>query len=139
VANYPPAIAPTPLVPMVFGKFPSSVIGPFDNIRLPDATSLPMGAEWTVLEAELAVVIGVGGRRIRAQGALACVAGYTIAQDITERVHEFGPRGTSVGTMDYESLKAIGKSLSMVKSCSKHQQRTSSSVSRTSWRSFRRS
>jgi 2,4-didehydro-3-deoxy-L-rhamnonate hydrolase len=111
VANYPPATAPTPLVPMVFGKFPSSVTGPFDDIRLPDPTSLPMGAEWTVLEAELAVVIGAGGRSIRAQDALACVAGFTVAQDITERVHEFGPRGTSVGTMDYESLKAIGKSL----------------------------
>ena len=38
------------------------------------------------------------------------VAGFTVAQDITERVHEFGPRGTSVGTMEYASLKAMGKS-----------------------------
>ncbi len=96
---------------MVFDKFPSAVIGPFDDIRLPDARRLPMAAEWTVLEAELAVVIGRGGRHIAAEHALDAVAGYTIAQDITERVHEFGPRGTSVGTMDYESLKALGKSL----------------------------
>ena len=39
------------------------------------------------------------------------VAGFSVAQDITERVHEFGPRGTSLGTMEYESLKALGKSL----------------------------
>lgn len=111
VANYPPATAPTPRVPMIFGKFPNSVAGPYDDIVLPDPTRLPMGAEWTVLEAELAVVIGLGGRHIPHEQALERVAGFTIAQDITERVHEFGPRGTSVGTMDYVSLKALGKSL----------------------------
>ncbi|MBO0880429.1 MAG: fumarylacetoacetate hydrolase family protein [Mycobacterium sp.] len=111
VANYPPAIAPTPRVPMVFGKFPSAVVGPYDNIVLPDPTRLPMGTEWTVLEAELAVVVGSGGRHIRQEHALERIAGFTVAQDITERVHEFGPTGTSVGTMDYLSLKALGKSL----------------------------
>ena len=111
VANYPPATLPDPPVPMVFGKFPSAITGPYDPIRLPDADRLPMRKEWTVLEAELAIVIGAGGRRIPVEDALARVAGVTVAQDITERVHEFGPRGTSVGTMDYESLKALGKSL----------------------------
>lgn len=111
VANYPPATLPDPPMPMVFGKFPSSVIGPFDDVRLPVAERLPMGAEWTVLEAELAVVIGEGGRHIAPGDALARVAGFTAAQDVTERVHEFGLRKTSVGTMDYESLKALGKSL----------------------------
>lgn len=111
VANYPPAIAPTPRVPMIFGKFPSAVIGPYDDIVLPDPTKLPMGAEWTVMEAELAVVIGTGGRHIPQADALDRVAGFTVAQDITERVHELGPTGTSVGTMNYASLKALGKSL----------------------------
>jgi 2-keto-4-pentenoate hydratase/2-oxohepta-3-ene-1,7-dioic acid hydratase in catechol pathway len=111
VANYPPATRPNPPVPMVFGKFPSSVCGPYDEVRLPVAENLPMMAEWTVLEGELAVVIGRRGRRVRAADALGWVAGFTVAQDITERVHEFGPRDTSVGTMDYVSLKAMGKSL----------------------------
>jgi 2-keto-4-pentenoate hydratase/2-oxohepta-3-ene-1,7-dioic acid hydratase in catechol pathway len=111
VANYPPATRPHPPVPMVFGKFPASVCGPYDDVRLPVADTLPMGAEWTVLEAELAVVIGRYGRRVPAADALGWVAGFTVAQDITERVHELGPKGTSVGTMDYVSLKAVGKSL----------------------------
>lgn len=111
LANYPPATRPEPPVPMVFGKFPNSVCGPYDEVRLPFAEALPMRAEWTVLEAELAVVIGAGGRRIAASDAFDSVAGFTVAQDITERVHEFGPRGTSVGTMEYASLKAVGKSL----------------------------
>jgi 2-keto-4-pentenoate hydratase/2-oxohepta-3-ene-1,7-dioic acid hydratase in catechol pathway len=95
---------------MVFGKFPGSVCGPYEEIRLPAAQELPMMAEWTVLEAELAVVIGRRGRRVPAADALEWVAGFMVAQDITERVHEFGPRGTSVGTMEYVSLKAMGKS-----------------------------
>ena len=111
VANYPPAIRPIPPVPMVFGKFASAVCGPYDDIRLPAAEALPMQSEWTVLEAELAVVIGTGGRRIRAADALDAVAGFTVAQDITERIHEFGPRATKVGTMQYASLKSVGKSL----------------------------
>jgi 2-keto-4-pentenoate hydratase/2-oxohepta-3-ene-1,7-dioic acid hydratase in catechol pathway len=44
VANYPPAILPTPPVPMVFGKFPSAVVGPFDDVRLPPPALLPMQA-----------------------------------------------------------------------------------------------
>lgn len=98
-------------MPMVFGKFPTSVTGPYDDIKLPTADRLPMGKEWTVLEAELAVVIGAGGQHISRSEALKRVAGFTVAQDITERVHEFGPKGSSVGTMAYESLKTLGKSL----------------------------
>jgi 2,4-didehydro-3-deoxy-L-rhamnonate hydrolase len=111
VANYPPAVPPEPAMPMVFGKFPSAVTGPYDPIRLPRPERLPMRAEWTVPEAELAVVIGTGGRHIAPGEALSKVAGFTVAQDVTERVHEFGPRGSSVGTMDYVSLKSLGKSL----------------------------
>lgn len=111
VANYPPATRPVPPVPMVFGKFPSSVCGPYDDVRLPNPSRLPMRAEWTVLEAELAAVVAAGGRRIPAADALNRIAGFSVAQDITERVHEFGPRGSSVGTMAYASLKAVGKSL----------------------------
>jgi 2-keto-4-pentenoate hydratase/2-oxohepta-3-ene-1,7-dioic acid hydratase in catechol pathway len=111
VANYPPALLPVPAVPMVFGKFASAVAGPFDDIRLPNPARLPMRSEWTVLEAELAVVVGAGGRHIAASDAFDHVAGFVAAQDITERVHEFGPHGTSVGTMNYLGLKALGKSL----------------------------
>ena len=110
VGNYPPVTLPSPPVPMVFGKFPNSVTGPCDDIRLPDATTLPMASEWTVLEAELAVVIGRGGRRLPVANAIDAIAGFTVAQDITERVHEFGPRGTQLGVMEYQSLKSLGKS-----------------------------
>jgi 5-carboxymethyl-2-hydroxymuconate isomerase len=96
---------------MVFAKAPSAVIGPYDDVVLPDPSRLPMRWTWTVLEAELAFVLGTGGRHIGASDAPDAIAGFMVAQDITERIHEFGPRGTSVGTMEYASLKTLGKSI----------------------------
>jgi 2-keto-4-pentenoate hydratase/2-oxohepta-3-ene-1,7-dioic acid hydratase in catechol pathway len=67
--------------PFFFLKAPTtSVIGPHDPIvvRSPDQARY----DW---EAELAVVIGAGGRDIPAERAVAHVAGYCVANDITAR------------------------------------------------------
>lgn len=67
--------------PYFFLKAPTtSVIGPHDPIavRSPEQSRL----DW---EAELAVVIGTGGKDISADRALAHVAGYCVANDITAR------------------------------------------------------
>lgn len=66
-------------IPAVFTKFPSSLTGPND------AVVLPKGEGTTDWEAELAFVVGVGGRNVHARDALAAVRGFTIAQDISER------------------------------------------------------
>lgn len=77
---------------------------------IPDSELLPMKREWTVLEAELAFVIGAGGRHIRPEDAMNHIAGFMVAQDITERMHEFGP-SKSPRTAEYMPLKELGKSL----------------------------
>lgn len=67
--------------PFFFLKAPTtSVIGPRDPIVItdPDRTRY----DW---EAELAVVIGTGGKHIPAERALAHVAGYCVANDVTAR------------------------------------------------------
>lgn len=67
--------------PFFFLKAPSTtIIGPADPIvvRAPEWSRL----DW---EAELAVVIGTGGRDIDPGAALAHVAGYCVANDITAR------------------------------------------------------
>ena len=67
--------------PYFFLKAPTTaVIGPADPIpvRSPETDRL----DW---EAELAVVIGAGGRDIAVADALAHVAGYCVANDITAR------------------------------------------------------
>jgi 2-keto-4-pentenoate hydratase/2-oxohepta-3-ene-1,7-dioic acid hydratase in catechol pathway len=66
--------------PIVFTKVPESVIGPGAPIRVPAGIT-----EQVDYEAELAVVIGRGGRDIRAARALEHVWGYTIVNDVSAR------------------------------------------------------
>ena len=77
--------APTPAdavpdVPIIFSKVPDCVIAPGAAIRLPTGVS-----EAIDYEAELAVVIGRGGRGIRAARSMEHVWGYTIVNDVTAR------------------------------------------------------
>jgi 2-keto-4-pentenoate hydratase/2-oxohepta-3-ene-1,7-dioic acid hydratase in catechol pathway len=71
-----------PAVPTIFNKFPNVVIGPGDPIVLPKASRKPD------YEAELAFVIGKGGRNISADRALEHVLGYTIVNDVTARDYQ---------------------------------------------------
>jgi 2-keto-4-pentenoate hydratase/2-oxohepta-3-ene-1,7-dioic acid hydratase in catechol pathway len=66
--------------PALFSKLPSAVIGPGAPIPLhPEVT------EKADYEAELAVVIGPGGRGIPRERAFEHVWGYTILNDVTAR------------------------------------------------------
>lgn len=67
--------------PIVFTKVPECVIGPEDEVRLP-GESVSAQIDY---EAELAVVIGKGGRNIARDEALSHVFGYTIVNDVTAR------------------------------------------------------
>ncbi|XP_029171453.1 fumarylacetoacetate hydrolase domain-containing protein 2-like isoform X2 [Nylanderia fulva] len=70
---------PTPESPIIFSKFPSNIIGPRDNILLPQISDK---VDW---EAELAIVIGKRGKCLSNENVEDCIFGYTIAQDITAR------------------------------------------------------
>lgn len=67
--------------PIVFTKVPECVIGPHDDVHLPGAEV----SEQIDYEAELAVVIGKGGKNIRAADAMNHVFGYTVVNDVTAR------------------------------------------------------
>jgi len=69
-----------PARPLVFAKFPTSVIGPEDPIVLDPA--LAQRVDW---EVELAVVIGRRMRNVTAHSALEHVFGYTVANDVSAR------------------------------------------------------
>src|SRR6266568_6914099 len=80
MGNEPPA------EPLLFGKFANTVIGPGEAIVLPqEATHVDS-------EAELAVEIGRGGRRIAEDDALDFVAGYRCANDVSARNLQFGDK-----------------------------------------------
>jgi 2-keto-4-pentenoate hydratase/2-oxohepta-3-ene-1,7-dioic acid hydratase in catechol pathway len=68
-----------PTEPLIFGKFENTLIGDGDAIVLPhEATHVDA-------EAELAVEIGLAGRRIAEADALAHVRGYRVANDLSAR------------------------------------------------------
>ena len=66
--------------PIVFTKVPECVIATGQPVLLPVEVS-----EQIDYEAELAVVIGKGGRNIRREDAMSHVFGYTIVNDVTAR------------------------------------------------------
>ncbi|KAA2214420.1 fumarylacetoacetate hydrolase family protein [Teichococcus oryzae] len=69
-----------PKAPIIFSKPFTSVSGPWDDIPL-----WPGIDEGVDYEAELAVVIGRGGRNIPKAEAMAHVFGYTVVNDVTAR------------------------------------------------------
>lgn len=92
-------------IPPVFTKFPSSISGPFDPIVLPN------GEGTTDWEAELAFVVGDGGRHIPAAQGLDAVRGFMVAQDVSERfVQSAAGRQFSLGK-SFDSFCPIGPAI----------------------------
>jgi 2-keto-4-pentenoate hydratase/2-oxohepta-3-ene-1,7-dioic acid hydratase in catechol pathway len=67
--------------PIVFSKVPETVVGPYDNVKLPGKHI----SEQIDYESELAVIIGLGGRDISRSRAMDHVFGYTVINDVTAR------------------------------------------------------
>jgi 2-keto-4-pentenoate hydratase/2-oxohepta-3-ene-1,7-dioic acid hydratase in catechol pathway len=65
--------------PVLFLKPPTAVVGPSQEIRIPE------GMDTVDFEAELAVVIGRRTHRITAEQAPEYILGYTCANDVTAR------------------------------------------------------
>jgi 5-carboxymethyl-2-hydroxymuconate isomerase len=68
-----------PATPLLFAKFANTIIGPGTSIELPE------GIGHVDAEAELAIVIGTAARRCSPAQAMAAVAGYTVANDVSAR------------------------------------------------------
>jgi 2-keto-4-pentenoate hydratase/2-oxohepta-3-ene-1,7-dioic acid hydratase in catechol pathway len=80
-----------PKTPVVFTKFSNSIIGPGDTVILPKASTQPD------YEAELAIVIGKGGRNIDAADWEKHVFGCTIINDISARDIQMATSQWSLG------------------------------------------
>jgi len=106
-----------PTAPIIFTKVPQSVIGPGEAILYPTGVS-----EQLDYEAELAVIIGKGGRGISKARSMDHVWGYTILNDVTARdiqgkhkqwflgksMDTFAPMGPFCATADEVDLKTGG-------------------------------
>ncbi|MFJ6694067.1 fumarylacetoacetate hydrolase family protein [Streptomyces sp. NPDC091294] len=89
-------------LPYVFIGLPSAITGPYDDVVLPAWAGQP---DW---ELELAVVIGRPAHRVRVEDALDHVAGYTIANDLTDRATVFRRDMPQIGTDWLRSKNAPG-------------------------------
>lgn len=68
-----------PTEPVLFLKATSALCGPYDEVPLPPGATK---VDW---EVELGLVIGRRAQRIRTQDALDHLAGYVLANDVSER------------------------------------------------------
>jgi 2-keto-4-pentenoate hydratase/2-oxohepta-3-ene-1,7-dioic acid hydratase in catechol pathway len=86
-----------PAAPLIFAKWPSSIVGPGADVRWDPALTGQVD-----YEAELAVVIGRTARRVSEADALDHVLGYTCLNDVSARDLQFGDgqwvRGKSLDT-----------------------------------------
>ena len=79
---------PPPSTPIIFFKHPNTVVGPDDEVVIPPA------AEKVDWEVELAVVIGRRASYLSShEEALACIAGYTVSNDVSERDFQISQSG----------------------------------------------
>ncbi|MFD5648732.1 fumarylacetoacetate hydrolase family protein [Streptomyces sp. NPDC127039] len=79
-------------LPYVFIGLPSTLAGPYDDVVLPAWAEQP---DW---ELELAAVISRPAYRVSVEEALDHVAGYTIANDLTDRATVFRRDMKAIGT-----------------------------------------
>jgi 2-keto-4-pentenoate hydratase/2-oxohepta-3-ene-1,7-dioic acid hydratase in catechol pathway len=89
-------------LPYVFIGLPSTITGPYDDIVLPSWAEQP---DW---ELELAVVMARPAYRVSVEEALEYVAGYTIANDLTDRATVFRRDMKAIGTDWLRSKNAPG-------------------------------
>lgn len=85
--NYRGHVAETkrelPTYPVLFTKWADALVGPGDSIVAPPES------DQIDYEGELAVIVGAHARRIAKQDALAAVAGYAVANDVTMRDFQY--------------------------------------------------
>jgi 2,4-didehydro-3-deoxy-L-rhamnonate hydrolase len=78
---------PVPAEPPMFTKAVSCLSGPNDDVMLPKDS---LKGDW---EVELGVIFGRTARYVSEEAALDCVAGYVLANDVSERAFQM-ERGT---------------------------------------------
>lgn len=92
----------TPAEPVVFFKSTTALVGPDDDLVI------PRGSEKTDWEVELAVVIGRVTRHVSVADAPACIAGYTLHNDYSERAWQLERGGQWVKGKSADTFAPLG-------------------------------
>jgi len=91
-----------PKDPVVFNKAVTCIQGPNDDLVQPEGSDK---MDW---EAELAFVIGVKARRVSRENALSHVAGYCLANDVSERDWQANRSGQWVKGKSFDTFGPLG-------------------------------
>jgi 2-keto-4-pentenoate hydratase/2-oxohepta-3-ene-1,7-dioic acid hydratase in catechol pathway len=95
--------ATLPTEPVMFLKAPDTVVGPYDDVLIPRDS---VKTDW---EVELAVVIGRTARYLEsAADALACVGGYAVVNDVSEREFQLERQGQWDKGKNCETFNPLG-------------------------------
>jgi len=94
--------APIPKEPILFNKSTSCIVGPNDDVMLPQGS---VKGDW---EVELALVIGRRARYVDEAKALDHVAGYCICNDVSEREYQIERGGQWMKGKGCETFGPLG-------------------------------
>ncbi len=92
----------TPSEPVVFFKSTTALVGPDDDLVI------PRDSEKTDWEVELAVVIGRVTRHVSVADAPACIAGYAVHNDYSERAWQLERGGQWVKGKSADTFAPLG-------------------------------
>ncbi len=98
--------AQPPVEPVVFLKDPATVVGPYDTVLI------PRGSTKTDWEVELGVVVGADARYLTdVRDAAACIGGYVISHDVSERAFQLERGGQWDKGKSCETFNPVGPDL----------------------------
>ena len=93
---------PIPKDPLVFNKAITCIQGPDDDVVAPE------GCDKVDWEAELAFVVGTEARRVSPENALSHIAGYCLADDVSERDWQANRSGQWVKGKSFDTFGPLG-------------------------------
>jgi len=93
---------PIPKDPLVFNKAITCIQGPHDDLAQPEGSKT---MDW---EAELGFVVCVKAQRVRREDALSHIAGYCLANDVSERDWQANRSGQWVKGKSFDTFGPLG-------------------------------
>lgn len=90
-----------PKSPLIFSKWPSCIVGPEENIILPEES------DQVDYEAELGVIIGKTGKHISEANVFDHIFGYVVANDVSARDVQFSD-GQWIRGKSYDTFTPCG-------------------------------
>jgi 2,4-didehydro-3-deoxy-L-rhamnonate hydrolase len=92
-----------PAEPILFTKSPNTLVGPYDNVRIPRGATKP---DW---EVELGIVIGKRTSYLESVGdAREAIAGWTVVNDVSERAFQMERGGQWLKGKSAETFNPAG-------------------------------